>query len=467
MESKLFGTLRSPIVLTAILISLALAIGISSGIIADHPELTLIACGAFLIGIILYYPPAALYIFLLLWPIYPVVNSLIFHQTGNLAVRLWQEILMLLAALGILLKFFLAKSVKFRFQRLDWAVMALFLLSVYGSILVRDVELILYGFHLTYTPMLMYLLVRLMPLTRTQIRRWLALFLVICLMIALIGLAFHFTDPSSYYRRVVAPEELSAFARQGSWRMGSILANPLYFGILMALAAILSLALYERHRWYYLIAFVIFVACTVLSITRGAWFMLACGIIIIWWSESRRHRKGLFWPLSALMLTALVAAVSMPAKIKFYLSDSVGFLLAARLDQWSQTWHAIAQQPWGYGLGVGHAALRTTGKTSVAIMDGWYLKVLAESGLLGLLIFGLFLVVAITYLIRRMNQSKLDESFTLYRGVLAALVGLSLAAIGSNVWDYYMIPSVMWILLGLAVNEHASIVLKASKKDHP
>jgi len=465
MEQKKSEIHLNPIILAAILISLAIAIGIASSIIGGHPEMALIVCGALVVAVVLYHPPAALYIFLLAWPVYPIVNSLVFHQTGNLAVRLWQEILILIAAFGIILKFFLAKSVKFRFQRLDWIVLALFLLCVYGSILVRDGELILYGFHLTYTPMLMYFLVRMMSLTLKQIQRWVALLLAVCMVIALVGLVLHYTDPSFFYRRVVAPEELSAFHRQGSWRMGSVLANPLYFGILMALAAVLSLALSEKHRVYYMSTFGIFVACTVLSITRGAWFMLACGMLIIWWSERQRKRKGLFWALTALMSIALVAAASMPEKIKFYLSDSVGFLLEARMEMWDQTWHAIAQRPWGYGLGVGHAALRTEGKTSVAIMDGWYLKVMAESGLLGLLIFGLFLVIAITYLVRRMKQAKVDESFRLYRGVLAALAGLSLAAIASNVWDYYMIPSVMWILLGLAVNEHASIVLIAPKSE--
>jgi len=89
---------------------------------------------------------------------------------------------------------------------------------------------------------------------------------------------------------------------------------------------------------------------------------------------------------------------------------------------------------------------------SVAIMDGWYLKVLAEGGVIGLVVFIMFMVGTLLFLVSRVRAATgTDSAYWLYSGVLAIFVGYSLAAIGSNVWDYYMTPSVMWILIGFAV----------------
>ena len=94
---------------------------------------------------------------------------------------------------------------------------------------------IMFGFHLTYTPMLMYFLVRILPIKPLHVRRWINITLFICIVIALIGLYVQVTNPAEFYRQIAPPDKLNAFARQGRWRMSSILANPLYLGALMAM----------------------------------------------------------------------------------------------------------------------------------------------------------------------------------------------------------------------------------------
>lgn len=407
---------------------------------------------------LLYRPAIALYVFLFFWPIYPIVNTMLMGSLFSWALRLWQEAVLLLAALGIVLRLAVIKSRALRLKSLDWAVLALLSMSLYGSLLSLDLDLILYGFHLSYTPILMYFLVRLLPLKARDIKRWVKLLLVIGFLIAVIGILIHFTDPASYYLQVARLETLHSVARLGRWRMTSILANPLYFGVLMALGGILSLAYFARGRpkWYWLMGFAAFTACAWLSITRGAWFMLAAGATVVLWGYLRRRRSRMIWILLIGMLIVVLAAMAalgaFQTELRYYLSDSFGnFLLESRYDQWERTWDAISEEPWGHGLGVGHAMLRAGSKESVAINDGWYLKVFAEGGVLGIVVFVVFMISTVTFLVLRMAKAKDEVSYWLYVGVLASFVGFSLVAIVSNVWDYYMVPSVMWMLIGFAV----------------
>jgi len=436
--------------------------GIGTLVAVIVPEPPLLIGVVFVLGfilILLYRPTISLYIFLLFWPIYPSVNRLLLHGSDNSILRLWQEAVLLLGILGIVLRIVLAKSCKLRVKSLDWVVLSLLAMSVYGSLLAFDPSLIIYGFHLTYTPVLMYFLVRLLPLRASQIRHWVESFLMVNLAIALIGIYIHFTDPVSYYLQMVPMESIGTLARMGRWRMASILANPLYFGILMALGATLSLALAFQEkksfkRWYRLAAFAIFTVCTWLSITRGAWFMLAAGTVIVLWGYFRQKRSRMIWALfgiSAAIFVGLVVLVTFRTGLEIYLSDSSGFLLEGRFDQWRSTWEAISKAPWGYGLGVGQAALRAGNTEIVTIYDGWYLKVLAEGGVLGIVVFAVFMIITVRFLVSRIAKARDKSLYYLYLGVLAVFVGLSLAAIGSNVWDYYIVPSVMWVLIGFMV----------------
>jgi O-antigen ligase len=450
--SKISMVLTIFFVLTlSIIIALATTI-ISNGL------LTVIAT-IFIIGfliITLRWPVVALYVFLLLLSIYPVINKVYFENNAPLALRLWQEayaiFFVIVAAHQILAK----KRKELKIKIIDWSIIVLFLISIYGALLAGDLDLIMYGFHLSYTPIIMYFLVRLLLVSQMHIKYLVKLFLIISLVIAVIGIYIHFTDPLTYYSRLVVAENLEALSRLGRWRMSSIFGNPLYFGTLMALAAILSITLFlsNRSEWYWLLACGVFAACTWWSITRGAWIMLAAGIAIVAWAHIRRT-YGILWvsliPITAVFGIGVFASGVGQPQLEHYLSDSSGFLLTARYDQWTEAWHAIQKAPFGYGLGVGNAMLRAGSVDSVAIYDGWYLKILAEAGLLGIAVFAVFMICTIATLLNGALNAQDDNIYWLCFGVLGIFVGFSLAAVGSNVWDYYMTPSVMWMLIAFAV----------------
>ncbi|MDP9314582.1 MAG: O-antigen ligase family protein [Chloroflexota bacterium] len=451
--------IRSEVAITVAIICIATSAGVLLAGTKYGPLLTLgglvLLSG---IGFLWWRPILSLYGFVIFWPVYPVLNKLIFGGSTVVAYRLWQEVLIVIT-LGIVSVQRLSRRDRpFRPNKLDWSVMMLLLTSVYGSILAGDINLILYGFHLTYMPMFMYVLLRFLPINVQEIKNWIITLLVVSLIIGLLGIFFQFTDPLYYYSIFVSAEDFGVIARLGRWRMSSIFGNPLYFGTLMALSGTLSLALLfrcsRRFKPVWLGLCAVFAACTWWSITRGAWAMLIAGTAIIFWGHFRQRfeRIGTWLIGVAMCLVLLAFAVNkFPEHFGYYLSDSSGFLLASRNDQWIETWRAISEAPLGHGIGVGHAQRRAGSDSSLAIYDGWYLKVAAENGVLGLLTFLSFMACAIGTLIKRVQRAGTADEYWLNLGILGLFVGVSLSAVGSNVWDYYMLPSVLWTLLGAVV----------------
>jgi len=77
---------------------------------------------------------------------------------------------------------------------------------------------------------------------------------------------------------------------------------------------------------------------------------------------------------------------------------------------------------------------------------------LAESGALGFTAFVFFLATLFVYLIWGYRRLGPGEARVLVLGVLACLSGFSLQGYGSDVWDFYMLKSIYWILIAMAVN---------------
>ena len=106
-------------------------------------------------------------------------------------------------------------------------------------------------------------------------------------------------------------------------------------------------------------------------------------------------------------------------------------------------------QPWGYGLGKsGHIAWRlfkdTNTPSSPYSTDGWYLKLLGETGILGALFFSGLL----SYIIYQSRKSKLMSNQTISTYISTVLVFVLVQNIVSNVFDYFILAPLIFLLLG-------------------
>ena len=112
------------------------------------------------------------------------------------------------------------------------------------------------------------------------------------------------------------------------------------------------------------------------------WFMLAIGLRSHYGTQAEATAVwSSFDFVASLLGHSIVITVDLAAlreTVGYYLSDVSGFLLTGRLGIWARGWDMITHQPWGYGIGMGHALSKMGNPQMNEFMDAWYLKVLAE-----------------------------------------------------------------------------------------
>ncbi len=229
-----------------------------------------------------------------------------------------------------------------------------------------------------------------------------------------------------------------------SWEHGLVLiADPLVvllgFGLALALAGLAS------------------------SLSRGAWIGLACGTLLLAGSFAFRNRGQ----AASLVFVAgtLVVAIAL---VMFFNTQQQVLVRVDMLDQevirrddrwnhWREGWQAAkAYLPLGAGLGTyGYSSLPFQHNT----YDGWYkqahnqyLETLEESGLPGLLLVVLFMLVTARRIVHLLRSPPNSEAF-MWSGVLClAMVSVAVQAMVDFVITTPANALLLAVLLGASVN---------------
>ena len=185
-------------------------------------------------------------------------------------------------------------------------------------------------------------------------------------------------------------------------RISSLLQNPNSFGVLMAIAAIISFIFYKQKHGNVIILLLqelVFITATSLSASRNAWLVLICGLGLLIYYRLISYK--LLWLLAiALVVSILYLPVS---KYRAGLSDILSIPFAAqdrelqlpspkgtafsRLLLWQKAIAEFRQHPiTGLGMGVfsEHISTKVFGKSGFNTHNLW-LDVLVSLGLPGLL----------------------------------------------------------------------------------
>ena len=189
------------------------------------------------------------------------------------------------------------------------------------------------------------------------------------------------------------------------------------FGSSCAALAIVFLALWREanpllSRSASAVSFWLCAAATLLSLARGAWLGLAAGLLVSWIAVGRRAR-----PMTGLVLTSAVvialigagalafssrsvaevgsgtaSAVSSQARQALNLGSSTG---ARRLVEWRTSLSEVRSSPW-FGLGTDSYGQRHFDETLFgprpAFVGNWFVRILYDSGIVGLFLFLAFAV---------------------------------------------------------------------------
>ena len=123
-----------------------------------------------------------------------------------------------------------------------------------------------------------------------------------------------------------------------------------------------------------------------------------------------------------------------------------------RLESWQEAFTDALYSPiWGYGV------------TGYKFLDAQYPRVLAETGLIGVVAFGA-LLVGIFRETHRVYERAKDPLFKgLAAGLLAGTVGLLVHAVGANTFIILRIMEPFWLAVGLVIS--ASSIMRAEEAE--
>ncbi len=277
--------------------------------------------------------------------------------------------------------------------------------------------------------------------------------------VAVIAILQEFIIPLSWWSFIgygeatIRPLQLVDPAVQ-SIRAFATLGGPNQLGAYMILPTLLGLVLaIKKRRIYYALGALLTFAAVVVSFSRSAWLGLSvAGVAAIVIYGNRMVRMLVAVAVSIAAIAILALGSSLPARlqntqIQYFLlhgrysqTQEIEGSDFGRLQSLNRATSAIADHPWGNGLGTaGPASFRSD---KPFITENWYLQIAIEIGVIGVVLFLIFFGANIIGLIRSQN--------VLWQALAAVVCGLLVTNLFLHAWADSTLGIMIFSLLGLA-----------------
>ncbi len=234
--------------------------------------------------------------------------------------------------------------------------------------------------------------------------------------------------------------------------------GPLSYGANQTAAFLAQFALFfwgMAHfikRWKVKLAGYVLVGATIFALmytfSRGGYLALLAGVLIL---GVMKDRKLLIAMFVFLLTWQTVVPVAVRQRV-LMTKDSSGQLEASaqeRVDLWTNAVNAFERSPI---VGNGYATFQM-GEHVDDLKDthNWYVKVMVETGVVGMLIVSVLLVqmLGAAYRVFRRATDPLYRGLGL--GLLGAIVGCLVANCFGDRWTYLEITALLWVLVAAAL----------------
>ncbi|GMQ60192.1 hypothetical protein AN1V17_45920 [Vallitalea sediminicola] len=237
-------------------------------------------------------------------------------------------------------------------------------------------------------------------------------------------------------------------------RAYSIVGSPNILGAIFVLFIPMSIALLtsDYNRWRKFIALcmtIVMAGGLFATMSRGAWISAAFGIGIFILYKNKKFILPLILcgSIAVLMLPSLSSRLTYMFTDEYKAKSSQG----GRIYRWEEGIEAWSEGNKIIGLGLGRygGAVATNNDLSPFYMDNYYLKTLAEMGILGLVSFILLLICVVkwctTAVIEERNKRKKDLMMGLFAGALGILAQNAV----ENIFEVPMMVTYFWLCIGL------------------
>ena len=244
--------------------------------------------------------------------------------------------------------------------------------------------------------------------------------------------------------------------------MGYAGANGLAAFAAQATAFLLALAAFERRKWvlagyYGLAAFS--VICLMYSLSRGGYAAFLAGCLVIGLLKQRKILVllGVFlFTWTTIVPPAVKERVDMTYNAQ---SGTVDNSTATRLSLWSNAMEVFQQNAyWGTGFNT-YEYLRLNRRTDggsgyYADTHNYFVKVLVETGIAGLLIFLWLLARTFSEGYRLFRYARDPFFKSLGLGMIGWLVCAVTANLFGDRWTFLQVNGYMWVIAGLVCSAH-------------
>lgn len=235
-------------------------------------------------------------------------------------------------------------------------------------------------------------------------------------------------------------------------RAFSIVGSPNALGSQMAMTASISLGLLMQEKsWpkklFWLFSFFVLAICLVFTGSRGAWlaFAGALGIIGILYD-----RRILFAGIAAVIIAfVFVPAVRHRLGYLFSPEYMINSAQSGRISRWFEAYDQMRNNPL-FGAGLGHFGGAVAKRHYNTIyVDNYYMKTLAEMGLLGLTMFLWLISDTVRQGYRAMKILSSPGLKFMAMGMFAGLLAIILHNGVENIFEIPYLNSYFWLITGL------------------
>jgi len=255
----------------------------------------------------------------------------------------------------------------------------------------------------------------------------------------MLSLALGIKDPTSFYNI------------GNRFRYRAFFMNPNYLGMISVLGTFVSIQMYTiTNQKKYLVAIIPLLYMIYFSDSRASMIAIAVALSMIVYLVFREKCKGTTRNL--LDITMFIALVFLLVLgcifVHSFTGDTIMIdkITSYRLSKWSQPIKSLENLEWLFGQGPG---MEGGGSLS---FDNYYINILMQTGLLGLLSFTMFLLSIVFFFWRQLNfkphDNGLQISFTYLIAIMVySMFESALFSLG-NIFSIYM-----WINIGYQMSK--------------
>ncbi len=401
-------------------------------------------------------------IFLSVLVFFPTIRLLLIgsgHVAGvSLILGLIPEILFL----GIVFFWFrsVLKDSNRKIHLFDKMVAIYFLFNVIvGICLAQNLTASIYGFRLTYLPMLGYFVCSFYWDKQVAMEKLFHGFFKTLVLVAALGFIIYFMFPQIhvYFNRLMTDHPMP-MAFPGFVRMTSIIWSPVVFAMLMLAAfCYWTYRYFKNGSLWELIYMLLTVNAVFFSVSRGP--MISAAVAFLLLIALGKNWKFKMIATGVILLEILLFFLFSPQFTELmewvFISSKQTVTLEAdnsRVSLWGDVINSIKYNPMGLGLGkAGHAAVQYfpagTKGVSFASTDGWYFKLMIETGIPAVI---LYLAMALCFFIS-MIRYQVRNGIGFVTAIFAIFIVAGLVNLVSNALDFYIFSTLYWFLLGAFV----------------